>query len=121
MIQFPRSSSSDFAGRTTPSVTATPGQSARLRTSHRCVPEKVCGTASTTQDQTNFDALPDSGFVRLSELVIIFSCSKATIWRWVKASRFPPPKKLGPRITVWNVAEIRKVLAACMNGGNHDR
>lgn len=117
MIQFPRNSSPDFAGRAAPSVTSTPRQNVKKRPSHRCIAENIGDTTATKPVHASFDALPDSGFVRLSELVIIFSCSKATIWRWVKASRFPPPKKLGPRITVWNVAEVRKVLAACMNGG----
>jgi len=65
----------------------------------------------------NFTNLPDCAFVRLPVLLALFSCSRATIWRWVKASKIPAPKKLGARITAWNVAEIRAVLSAHMNGG----
>ena len=63
-----------------------------------------------------FDALPDSAFVRLPHLVALFSCSPATLWRWVKASKLPAPKKLGPRVSAWNVGEIRQALSARMKG-----
>ena len=119
-MKYPRNSFPDFAERAASSVAATPRQNTRLRSGHCGLAENICSTASIMQDKPNFDVLPGSAFVRISVLVAILGCSKATIWRWVKASKFPSPKKLGPRITVWNVAEIRKVLAACMSGGNHD-
>jgi predicted DNA-binding transcriptional regulator AlpA len=63
-----------------------------------------------------WDSLPDSGFVRLPSLLLLFACSRATIWRWVKANKIPAPKKLGPRLVAWNVGEIRLVLSAFMKG-----
>ena len=37
--------------------------------------------------------------------------SKSTWWAGVKSGRFPKPRKLGPRITVWLADDIRKLLA----------
>lgn len=65
----------------------------------------------------SFDLLPDSAFVRLPVLQILFACSRATLWRWVRTSQIPAPKKIGPRISAWNVGELRQALAAHMGKG----
>jgi predicted DNA-binding transcriptional regulator AlpA len=70
---------------------------------------------STLQDlnQTNlsnFDQLPNSAYVRLAVALGLFSCSRATWWRWVKAKRVPAPKRMGAKNSVWSVAELREAL-----------
>lgn len=61
--------------------------------------------ATTLNPQTS---LPEIGYVRQSQLIPgIFPFSPATLWRKVKAGTFPQPVKLGPRITAWNVEDIR--------------
>lgn len=60
------------------------------------------------QSQYNFDKLPQSGFIRLSELIpspIPFS--PATLWRKVKDGSFPAPIKLSARVTAWRVEDVR--------------
>jgi len=68
-----------------------------------------------------FDALPDSAFLRESQLVqspkrpgvpapLPFSAN--TLWRKVKAGEFPQPIKLGPRITAWKAGEVRAWINA---------
>ena len=73
-------------------------------------------TTRRSDQQPDFDTLPDSGFVRLPSLEKIFACSRATIWRRVKEAKLPPPKKLGPRMVAWNVGEIRSAISAYMKG-----
>lgn len=58
----------------------------------------------------NFDSLPDSANVRLPVVAVLFACSDVTVWRRVKAGTLPAPRKLGERVTAWNVGELRKVL-----------
>ncbi len=41
----------------------------------------------------------------------------ATIWRWVKEGRFPPPFKLGPNTTVWDLDLVEAYLAQQAAGG----
>lgn len=65
-----------------------------------------------------FDALPDSAFVRLPTVCALFGISKPTAWRWIRAGRLPAPKKLGPRVTAFNVAAIRVVQKKMMGGSN---
>lgn len=62
-----------------------------------------------------------AGFLRESQIVgarggdrgdALVPVSHATLWRWVKAGKFPRPVKLGDRVTAWNADEVRAWLAA---------
>jgi prophage regulatory protein len=55
--------------------------------------------------------LPETGFVRLPEVLRVFPVSKSTWWAAVKEERFPQPVKLGPKITAWRVEDIRALIA----------
>lgn len=64
--------------------------------------------------------LPETGFLRLPSIIgnprndppipAIIPVSKSTWWAGVKSGRFPKPVKLGPRITVWRVEDIRDLI-----------
>jgi prophage regulatory protein len=55
--------------------------------------------------------LPDTGYLRQSQLIPdILPFSAATLWRMVKAGKFPKPVKLSERITAWQVADVRTWL-----------
>ncbi|MEY5099195.1 MAG: hypothetical protein RJA36_1914 [Pseudomonadota bacterium] len=69
----------------------------------------------------SFDALPDSAFLRESQLIqspkrpgvlAPLPFSAPTLWRKVKAGTFPKPVKLGERITAWRVSEVRAWIEA---------
>ena len=71
--------------------------------------------------QSVFDALPDSAFIRESQLVtspkrpdipVPLPFSAPTLWRKVKAGTFPKPIKLSERVTCWKVSEVRAWMAA---------
>lgn len=47
----------------------------------------------------------------------VLPVAPATIWRWVRAGRFPAPFKLGEGITVWDAVEVEDFLAARRNDG----
>lgn len=80
------------------------------------MPKPTYGKALKQVTLPDFDSLPDCGFVRLQSLQLLFACSRATIWRWVAAGKLPAPKKLSPRVTAWNVGELRAALSAYMKG-----
>lgn len=57
--------------------------------------------------------LPHTGFLRLKSILAPggpIPVSKSTWWAGVKDGRFPKPVKLGERITVWRVDDIRALL-----------
>lgn len=58
----------------------------------------------------NFDELPDSAHVRQPVVEALFACSGSTVWRRVKEQSLPAPRKLSPRVTAWNVADLRRAL-----------
>jgi len=60
----------------------------------------------------NFDAMPDSAYIRLPVLKALYGVSSATIWRGVKNLSIPKPVKLTERCTAWNVGMVRAALAA---------
>jgi len=61
----------------------------------------------------NPDELPRTGFLRLRSILAPagpIPVSKSTWWAGVRDGRFPKPTKLGSRITVWRVEDIRNLI-----------
>lgn len=59
--------------------------------------------------------LPQTGFLRLPGILAPrgpIPVSRSTWWQGVKDGRFPKPLKLGPKITVWRVEDIRRLIEA---------
>jgi len=62
------------------------------------------------------------GFLRLTQIIgnpkavppipAIIPVKKSCWWAGVKSGRFPAAIKLGPRLTVWRVEDIRAYLAS---------
>jgi prophage regulatory protein len=85
-------------------------------------PIATCITAvKTSITHSVFDALPDSAFIRESQLVrspkrpetpAPLPFSAPTLWRKVKAGTFPKPIKLSERVTAWNVGTVRAWMTA---------
>ena len=65
-----------------------------------------------TDSLVAFDELPDSGFVRLGQLLssAVIPFSATTTWRRVREGTFPQPVRVSPQITAWRVGEIREWL-----------
>jgi len=54
--------------------------------------------------------LPETGFIRLVNILKIIPVGKTTWWAGVKSGRFPEPIKLGERTTAWRVEDIRALI-----------
>ena len=64
--------------------------------------------------------LPEIGYLRLPRILgdpkadppipAIIPVGKSTWWAGVKDGRFPKPVKLGPRMTAWDVRDIRELI-----------
>ncbi len=55
-------------------------------------------------------SLPETGFLRLEQVLKYIPVGKTSWWAGVKSGRFPPSIKLGPRTTAWRVEDIRKLI-----------
>jgi predicted DNA-binding transcriptional regulator AlpA len=62
--------------------------------------------------------LPETGFVRLPEVLKRIPVSKSTLWSGIKTGRFPAPVKLGPRITAWRAEDIHAYIAESAGPNN---
>jgi len=75
--------------------------------------------------------LPETGFLRLRQIIgdpkskppspPLIPVKKSCWWQGVKTGRFPRPIKLGPRITVWRVEDIRDLIVNTWSGGQNVR
>lgn len=59
--------------------------------------------------------LPETGFLRLSEVLKYIPVGKTTWWAGIKTGKYPKSVKLGKRITAWRAEDIRELIAT-MNG-----
>lgn len=66
--------------------------------------------------KTVVNQLPETGFLRLPQIIgsannpPIIPVSKSTWWAGVKSGRYPQSVKLGLRMTVWRVEDIRELI-----------
>lgn len=88
---------------------------------HKTPIAATIAAAKATIHTSVFDALPDSAFIRESQLVqspkrpdhpAPLPFSAPTLWRKVKAGTFPKPIKLSERVTCWKVSEVRAWMTA---------
>ena len=62
---------------------------------------------------SNSTILPEVGLLRIRQILAPdgpIPVSKSTWWAGVKDGRFPKPMKLGARVTVWRVEDIRALI-----------
>jgi predicted DNA-binding transcriptional regulator AlpA len=80
------------------------------------------------QDMTQ---LPETGFLRLRQIIgdphsmppipPLIPVKKSCWWQGVRDGRFPNSIKLGPRITVWRVEDIRELIVNAKVGEQNVR
>ena len=78
---------------------------------------RLSGGVDDTRLNANTPHFPQTGFLRLGSIIAPrgpIPVGRSTWWAGVKDGRFPQPVKLGPRITVWRVEDIRALIE---NGG----
>jgi len=63
-----------------------------------------------------FEKLSDDVLVDKRYVCHLFTCSVATVWRWCKDGRLPPPVRLGARATRWRVGDLRERLRSLNKG-----
>lgn len=54
--------------------------------------------------------IPETGFVRLAQILMVIPLGKSSWWKGVKSGRFPKPVKLSERCTAWRAEEIHALI-----------
>jgi predicted DNA-binding transcriptional regulator AlpA len=72
----------------------------------------VCtvGLAASLGLTTMLTPLPETGFVRLPQILAVFPVSRSAWWLGVKTGKYPASVKLGPRTTAWRAEDIRSLI-----------
>ena len=54
--------------------------------------------------------IPETGFVRISQILEVIPLGKTSWWAGVKSGRFPKPIKLTKQCTAWKAEDIRELI-----------
>jgi Predicted transcriptional regulator len=71
---------------------------------------RVSATLEKASKMTKVPTIPETGFLRLQQVLTFIPVSKTTWWNGVKSGRFPSSIKLGPGITAWRAEDIRMFI-----------
>ena len=52
--------------------------------------------------------LPNTGYLRIKDLLHFIPVSKSHLWAMVKKGKFPQPVKLDQKITAWKAEDIQQ-------------
>jgi predicted DNA-binding transcriptional regulator AlpA len=54
--------------------------------------------------------IPETGFVRLAQVLTVIPLGKTCWWEGVKSGRFPKPVKLSARCVAWKAEDIHNLI-----------
>ena len=54
--------------------------------------------------------LPETGFVRLPQVLSLIPISRSAWWAGIREGKFPQGIKLGSKTTVWRAEDIRHLI-----------
>ncbi len=54
--------------------------------------------------------LPETGFVRLPQILSLIPISRSAWWAGIREGKFPQGIKLGSKTTVWRAEDIRHLI-----------
>jgi prophage regulatory protein len=54
--------------------------------------------------------IPETGFLRLPDVLTVFPVGKTCWWEGVRAGRYPKPVRISPRCIAWRAEEIRELI-----------
>lgn len=61
-------------------------------------------------EKTASPTLPNTGFLRLDQVLQFIPVARSTWWQGVRDGRYPASVKLGPRTTAWKAEDIRAFI-----------
>ena len=63
--------------------------------------------------------IPETGFLRLPQVLSVIPVGKTTWWEGVRSGRYPKPVKLSPRCTAWLAEDIRELIKGIAGKEGH--
>lgn len=65
-------------------------------------------------------SLPQTGFVRLTQILEVIPIGKSTWWAGVKSGKYPSPVKLGPNTSAWTAESINNLIKQLSQKGSEN-
>lgn len=63
-----------------------------------------------TDREVDMYDIPETGFLRLKQVLTVIPLGKTCWWEGVKSGRFPKPVKLSQRCTAWRAEDIHELI-----------
>ncbi len=63
---------------------------------------------------------PETGFLRLAQVLSVIPLGKTSWWEGVRQGRFPKPVKLSARCTAWRAEDIRELIKSLSDPASHN-
>lgn len=57
------------------------------------------------------NSIPETGFVRLPQILTVIPVGRSSWWAGVKSGKYPQPVKLGENTTAWKAEDIHALIA----------
>lgn len=73
------------------------------------------GQTMYTPHSTLRCTIPETGFLRQTQILRLVPVSRSTLWRYVRNGFFPRPLKLSTGVTVWRAEEVRRWISDYQN------
>lgn len=64
---------------------------------------------------THKPTLPETGFLRVPEILKFIPIGKSTWWAGVKSGKYPKQVKLGKQTAAWRVEDIKSLIESFKN------
>ncbi|WP_105381352.1 helix-turn-helix transcriptional regulator [Neorhizobium alkalisoli] len=78
------------------------------------MPHTISDVTKRSDEPDGGHVFPESGYVRLKQILGPngpLPISRSGFWAGVKDGKFPKPRKISARVTVWRAEDIRALLA----------
>lgn len=73
-----------------------------------------------TDREVDMYDIPETGFLRLKQVLTVIPLGKTCWWEGVKSGRFPKPVKLSQRCTAWRAEDIRELITTLSDSSGSD-
>lgn len=54
--------------------------------------------------------IPNDGLLRVAQVLMFIPVSRSHWWAGVRTGKYPKPRKLSERVTVWSAQQIRAIV-----------